>query len=172
MELELEDHLLALGKTIKTIEFKDYSVDESTLELLIEGNEKILFDLPLNNLKRPRFNDQRIGPTEYSDNIASRIRTAHIETYEFTDTREFYRFNNLVHLSLSVSSADAVYDDKNIANLWHVLRELASGQLKTITFDISTVNDTAAEQIKALFNNPHNVVDLKFIERRRTKRSS
>jgi len=172
MELELEDHLLALGKSIKTIEFKYYSVDESTLELLIEGNEKILFDLPLNNQKRPRINSQGIWPNEYSDNIAARIRTAHIQTDVFTDTSEFYRFNNLVHLRLSISNTDAVYEDKDVANLWHVLRDLAGDQLKTVTFDISTVNDTAVEQIKALFNNPHNVVDLKFIERRRTKRSS
>lgn len=175
-ELGIEDHFKMLGSTITSIQLKDYNIDEETLEYLIEGNEDIVFDLPIltiDKFKRVERNsvERGINPEELPDYIASRLRTIHIETDVFIDSSEFYRFGSLEHLSLSISNTSVdYYEDKDIADLWHVLSDLADGNLKTILFDISDVNETAAEQIKMLMKNPNNVVQLEFIEAKRKKR--
>ena len=173
MELEIEDQLFALAKTVKVIEFLDYSCEEETLEALIDGNENIIFDFPLVTISGKNKKSKAIWPSEYPDRVNARIRAAHIQTDSFIDSTEFYPFSNLVHLSLSVASNNAeYYDDNEIADLWDVLINLADLQLKTITFNLTNVSHTAATQIKELFANPYNVVELQFLERKKGNRSS
>lgn len=175
MEIDLEQQLIDLGKQINHIEFNQYPEDNYALEMLIEENDKLTFDFDFENTKRRKTSSQYdfrpITVNCFSTDINSRITAAHIETDCFIDYSNFYEFARLERLYLYVSNQNVDYfDDTDVANLWHCLRDLASNRLKYIEFDISDLTDTAKEQITSLFKNPLNVVELNLIDAPRKRR--
>lgn len=173
MEIDFEQQLIDLGKQINHIEFNQYPEDNYALEMLIEENEKLTFNFDIKQ-KRTKSPSNRFRPITvncYATDINSRITAAHIETDCFIDYSNFYEFARLERLYLYVSDPNADYfDDSDVANLWHCLRDLTSNSLKYIEFDISDLTDTAKEQITSLFKNPLNVVELNLIDAPRKHR--
>lgn len=169
MEIDLEQQLINLGRQIKHIGFNDYPKDTYALEMLVEENDKLTFDFDIKQKQKgPRSPRNRFRPITvncYSTDINSRITAAHIETDCFIDYSAFYEFARLERLYLYVSNQNVDYfDDRDVANLWHCLCDLASNRLKYIEFDISDFTDTAKEQINSLFKKPLNGVELNLID--------
>lgn len=155
--IDFEQNLADLGSTIDQITFNSCPDNPIALDFLIEGNDGITFEFL--NSKSP------ISVGCLPDDVNSRITSAYIQTDCFIDYADFYVFSRLETLYLSISNTNLdFYDFEQVSGLWHVLRDLAGDCLKRIEFDISELPDTAQEQIKSFFKNPHNVVDLEFIE--------
>ncbi|KJY87701.1 hypothetical protein CWB89_10235 [Pseudoalteromonas piscicida] len=169
MEINFEQQLIDLGKQINHIEFNQYPEENYALQMLVEENEYLTFGFDFENSKRRKkssqYNFQPITVNCYSTYINSRITAAHIETDCFIDYSDFYDFSRLERLYLYVSNPNVdCFDDRDVANLWHFLRDLASKRLKYIEFDISDLTDTAKDQINSLLKNPLNVVELNLID--------
>lgn len=177
MEINFEQQLIDLGKQINHIEFNQYPEENYALQMLVEKNEYLTFGFDFENSKRRKksyqYNFRPITVNCYSTDINSRITAAHIETDCFIDYSDFYDFARLERLYLYVSNPNVDYfDDRDVANLWLCLCDLATNRLKYIEFDISDFKDTAKEQIAALLKNPLNVVELNLIDapRKRPRR--
>lgn len=153
--IDIEKKLIDLGSAVEQVTFNSCPDNPIALDFLIEGNDAITFELL--NRKKP------FSVGCLPDHVNSRITSAHIETECFIDYDDFYCFTSLETLYLSISRTNIDYfDDRQVAGLWHVLSDLASGHLKRVEFDISALPDTSQEQIKTLFSNPYKVVDLEF----------
>lgn len=169
MEINFEQQLIDLGKQINHIEFNQYPEENYALQMLVEENEYLTFGFDFENSKRRKkssqYNFQPITVNCYSTYINSRITAAHIETDCFIDYSDFYEFARLERLYLYVSNPNVdCFDDRDVANLWHCLRDLASKRLKYIEFDISDLTDTEKDQINSLLKNPLNVVEMNLID--------
>ena len=169
MAVDFEQQLIDLGKQINHIEFNQYPEDDYALQMLLEENEQLTFDFSFAHKKQRRQSpSSKFRPMTvncYSTDINSRITAALIETDSFIDYSDFYEFARLERLYLYVSNHNVDYfEDRDVANLWHCLRDLASNRLKYIEFDISDLTESAKEQITSLFKNPLNVVELNLID--------
>jgi hypothetical protein len=107
-----------------------------------------------------------VGRSSETNLINSHIASAHIETDCFIDSDDFYVFSQLRHLTLSISNTDVeYYIEDDINKLSHALANLSGNSLKTITIDISELEQTAAEQIKETFTKPYGLETLTFLEK-------
>ncbi|CCQ09999.1 hypothetical protein PALB_8640 [Pseudoalteromonas luteoviolacea B = ATCC 29581] len=160
--IEIEDEIIALGNAISHIVFDEYPEDSHALMYLTEQNSGITFDF---SFKHKRGFTKPMTVNDYRPEINGCISAAHIVTDCFIDHSQFYEFSALeeLHLYLEDYNVEA-FNTYDVGSMWHVLRDLASQNLKRIVFDISDLPESAKSQIKSLFVNPYNVVDLQLID--------